>query len=330
MADALTMSPARERQESTGGRPEQKRPGSTALSVTVIVLACNEELHLERCLANVAGWAESMIVAASFSTDRTVDIARRFGAQLQRRPFKHQAEQFQWALDHCEVTTEWVLRLDADEYLEEALKAEIAQRLPGLPPEVTGVILKRKVIFRDNWIRHGGYYPASFLRLWRRGAACIEQRWMDEHAILLHGRSVTMAHDFVDHNLRDITWWIDKHNRYATRQMVDFIGLEHALFSIDDRVKTHGDAKTRRKRALRNRVFGNAPLYLRSVLYFLYRYFLRLGVLDGKQGFVFHYLHGFWSFLLMDINIQEPRHHISLHGINAFRQYLARHHNIEL
>src|SRR5260370_42489730 len=163
MVDALTMSPPRERQERTGGRTEQKRPGSTALSVTVIVLACNEELHLERCLANVAGWAESMIVVDSFSTDRTVDIARRFGAQLQRRPFKHQAEQFQWALDHCEVTTEWVLRLDADEYLEEALKAEIEHRLPGLPPEVTGVILKRKEIFRVTWITHGGYSPSHLI-----------------------------------------------------------------------------------------------------------------------------------------------------------------------
>src|SRR5258708_33088512 len=185
MADALTMSPARERQESTGGRPERTRRGSPALSVTVIVLACNEELHLERCLANVAGWAESMIVVDSFSTDRTVDIARRFGAQLDYRPFKHQAEQFQWALDHCELTTEWVLRLDADEYLEEALKAEIAQRLPGLPPEVTGVILKRKVIFRDTWIRHGGYYPTSFLRLWPARASFIGSPWFDGHVIPL-------------------------------------------------------------------------------------------------------------------------------------------------
>ncbi len=324
------ISPPSVRKASTGARPEHKPPSSPALSVTVAVLTYNEEIHLERCLANVAGWAERVIVVDSFSTDRTVEIARRFGAQLHQRPFKHQAEQFQWALDHCEIATDWVLRLDADEYLEEALKTEIAQRLPALPPEVTGVILKRKVIFRGTWIRHGGYYPTSFLRLWRRGAAHIEQRWMDEHAILLRGRSVTMAHDFVDHNLRDITWWTYKHNRYATRQMVDFIGLEYGLFSIDDRMKTHGDAKTRRKRALRNRVFGNAPLYVRSVLYFLYRYVLRLGVLDGKQGFIFHYLHGFWYFLLMDIKIDEARTYIRLYGVDAFRQYLARHHNIEL
>src|SRR5260370_34081658 len=120
MADALTMSPASGRKESTGARPEQKRPGSTALSVTVIVLAYNEEIHLERCLANVAGWAESMIVVDRFSTDGTVDIVRRFGSQLHYRPFKHQAEQCQWARDHCELTTHEVLRLDADDSLADA------------------------------------------------------------------------------------------------------------------------------------------------------------------------------------------------------------------
>src|SRR5438046_1025242 len=84
------------------------------------------------------------------------------------------------------------------------------ERLMDLPSDVTGINLNRKVIFRDRWIRHGGYYPAYFLRLWRRGAARIEKRWMDEHMVLLGGGTITLRGDFVDHNLRDITWWTEK------------------------------------------------------------------------------------------------------------------------
>ena len=332
MAETLASPQIEDRCDRTVEQSSERTDAEPArLPITVIVLAFNEEIHLERCLANVADWAARLVVIDSFSADRTLEIAQRFGAQIYQRRFKNQADQFQWALDHCEIVTEWIFRLDADEYLEEALKAEIREQLPTLPPDVTGVIIKRKVFFRDHWIRYGGYYPTSFLRLWRNGAARVEQRWMDEHAVLMQGRSVMMRHDFVDRNLRDITWWVDKHNRYATRQMVDFINREYPLFKSDEPARpTGGDAATRRRRALRNRVFGNAPLYLRSVLYFLYRYIVRLGFLDGKQGFVFHSMHGLWYFVLMDAKIDEAREYIRQHGLDAFRRHLVQHHQVEI
>ncbi len=304
--------------------------GGSRLSLTVIVLAFNEEVHLARCLGNVADLAQRLVVVDSFSTDKTAEIAHRFGAELYQHPFKNQADQFQWALDNCSIRTDWVLRLDADEYLEDALKAELRQRLSTLAPEVTGVMLKRKVIFRDTWIRHGGYYPARFLRLWRKGAARIEQRWMDEHAVLTHGESVVFESDFVDHNLRDITWWTDKHNRYATRQMVDFINLEHGLYPVDRALDASTGSQAAWKRFLRNSVFGRAPLYLRGVLYFLYRYVFRLGFLDGRQGFVFHFLQGCWNWVLIDAKINEARAFIRAHGLEAFKAHLRDRHGIEL
>lgn len=302
---------------------------SGPLSLTVIVLTLNEELHIGRCLESLVGLAERMIVVDSFSTDRTVEIARAAGAEVLQRPFKNQADQFQWALDTCTVTSEWILRLDADEYLEPALRDEIHARLPQLDADVTGVRLKRKVFFRDRWIKWGGYYPAIFLRLWRSGAGRIEQRWMDEHALLTRGRSIQFEHDFVDRNLKDITWWTDKHNRFATRQMVDFLALEFPLFEVDREVE-RSQQQASIKRFLRNRVFGRTPLYLRGLLYFLYRYFLRLGFLDGRQGFVFHFLQGFWNWMLIDAKIDEGRAYIRIHGVDAFKMYLREHHNIEI
>ncbi len=301
------------------------------LSLTAIILTFNEEIHIERCITHLDGLAERVIVVDSFSTDRTVELAKAQGAHVVQRAFKNQADQFQWALDTCNIATEWVLRLDADEYLEPGALAEIRSRLPTLPPDVTGIDLKRKFMFMDRWIRWGGYYPTILTRLWRTGAANVEQRWMDEHIVLTRGGSVLFDKaDLVDDNLSGVDAWMTKHNRYATRQMVDFINREHRLFEIDGRVERDAQASIRLKRILRNYVFGNAPLYVRSACYFIYRYFVRLGFLDGRQGFVFHSLHGFAYFVLIDAKIDEARSFIRDHGIEAFRRHLSQHHHIEI
>jgi len=168
------------------------------------------------------------------------------------------------------------------------------------------------------------------LRLWRNGCGRIEQRWMDEHIVLERGETITFEQDFVDHNLSGITRWIDKHNRYATLQMVDFMALETKLFPIDRAIETERGSQARLKRFLRNRVFGRAPLYLRGVLYFVWRYVFRLGVLDGRDGFVFHFLQGLWNWILIDAKIDEARAFIAAHGAEAFRERLKTHYNVDL
>jgi glycosyltransferase involved in cell wall biosynthesis len=300
------------------------------LSLTAIVLTFNEELHIVRCIERLQAVARRIVVIDSFSTDRTVEIARGLGAEVLQHKWKNYADQFQWGVDSANVTTDWVLRLDADEYLEPALVDELHRCLPELPTGVTGINLRRRVIFRDRWIKHGGFYPTILLRIWRNGAGRIEQRWMDEHIVLSHGGAVTLDNDFTDHNLQDITWWTDKHNRYATRQMVDFINLEHPLFPQDRAIAETANRQASFKRFLRNHVFGSAPLYLRGVMYFFLRYVLRLGFLDGRQGFVFHFLQGFWNFILIDAKIDEARTYIRKHGLDAFKRHLAEHHKIEL
>jgi len=300
-------------------------------SITAIILTLDEEIHIEGCIQRIAPLVERIVVVDSFSSDRTVEIARRLGADVHQRAFKHQADQFQWAQENCAISTDWVLRLDADEYLEQPLIDEIRERLDFLSEEVTGIDFKRKVIFKGRWIRFGGYYSTILTRMWRAGAARYEQRWMDEKVVLTRGRSVLLSGgDLVDENLKDIGWWTEKHNRYATRQMVDFINLEYGLFPIDEAVDRRAHAQARRIRFLRNRVFARAPLYWRSVLYFIYRYFMRLGFLDGRRGFVWHFLQGFWYFVLIDAKIDEARKFITENGIEAFRERLVREHHISL
>ncbi|SEF02906.1 Glycosyltransferase involved in cell wall bisynthesis [Rhizobiales bacterium GAS188] len=300
------------------------------LSITVIILTFNEEIHIERCIASIVSLAERIIVVDSFSTDRAVEIARKMGAEVVQRAFKHQADQFQWALNNCDVGTEWVLRLDADEYLEAPLVEEIFARLPTLPEMITGIEFKRKFYFMGRWIRWGGYYPIILTRLWRTGLASVEQRWMDEHVVLHQGSSILFAKgDIVDENLHGIDAWLAKHNRYATRQMVDHINLEHKLFESEGGIGLGGHAQAR-KNFLRNTVFGRSPLYIRSCMYYAYRMFFRLGFLDGFPGLVYHTLHGLCYYLLIDAKISEARQFISEHGLEAFRAHLARVHKIDL
>lgn len=300
------------------------------LSITAIVLAFNEEIHIRRCLERILPRVQRVVVVDSFSTDKTVEIAQGLGADVVQHAFKHQADQFQWALDTLDIQTDWVLKLDSDEYLEPGAFDWLNARLSDLPDEVTGLELKLKVIFQGRFIRHGRYYQTVLLRLWRRGVGAMEQRWMDEHIILSHGRTERIiGGDLVDHNLNDMTFWIDKHNRYATRAMIDFINRERPFFSEDTRIQNTASS-ARKKRFLKNTLYGRAPLYVRAFLFYLYRYIFRLGFLDGREGLVFHFMHGCWVFMLIDAKIDEARRYIQAHGIDAFKQHLAGRHRIQL
>jgi glycosyltransferase involved in cell wall biosynthesis len=297
-------------------------------SITAIVLTKNEEAHMARCIKALAPIAQRIVVVDSFSTDRTVEISKSHGAEVLQNNFVNQAVQFQWGLDHIKIDTDWVLRIDADEYFLPEAVAEIVARLPALPADVTGIEFRRRFIFRGRWLRHGRYYPVTLLRLWRKGAATIEQRWMDEHIVLTRGQSVLFKQgDFVDENLNGITAWVDKHNRYATRHMVDYINLEHHLFAEDTRIlNTHRAGR----RKLKTDVYARAPLYLRAFLHFCYIYFVRLGFLDGKQGFIYYVMHGFWYYVLIDAKIEDARAFIREYGLDAFKRHLADTHGIVL
>lgn len=301
------------------------------LSITAIVLTFNEEVHIARCLERLRPLVDRIVVVDSFSTDQTVEIARAFDVEVLQRTWKNPADQLNWALEAVQVRTDWVLRLDCDEYLEPGLQAALRRRLPRLPADITGLEFRLKVLFRGRFIRFGGYYRTWLPRLWRRGAARIEQRWMDERAVLTHGRAIRLVGgDLVDASLKDIDWWTAKHNRYATLHMVDFVSREFGLAPVDRSVETGVNGQGRFKRFLRDRVYAGAPLYLRAVLYFLQRYILRLGFLDGRQGFVWHVLQGFWLFVLIDAKIEEAREMIRREGPDAFRSWLKVRHGVDL
>lgn len=292
--------------------------------LTVVILTRDEERHIARAIGSVAGIAGRILVVDSGSTDRTVEIARGLGAEVCVNPWRNYATQFNWALDQLPPGTDWVLRLDADEVVSPELAGQIAAALPGLGPEVEGVTVGRRMAFLGRVIRHGGLFPIRVLRIFRHGKGRCEDRWMDEH-IKVAGRVADLPGEMLDDNLNSLTWWTAKHNSYASREVVDLLNLEHG-FMAHDTVAALGAGQAGAKRWLKEKVYARLPGGLRAFAYFLYRYVLRLGFLDGREGLAFHVLQGFWYRFLVDAKLAETRAHMARTGCDvrtAIREVLG-------
>jgi len=276
-------------------------------SLSAIILTFNEEKHIERCIASVRAVATNIFVVDSYSTDNTVKLAVQAGVVVLQNPWTNYSTQFNWALDNIPLESEWCLRIDADEVLSQKLCSSIEQHVlsASVPHEVTGFYVPRLIKFNGKAMKWGGLYPVRHIRIFRRGAGRCEERWMDEHIVLAHGRTRTLAGDLIDDNLNNIGWWTAKHNSYATREAIDLLNTRRRFRDALRTDRLHLGTSEGRKRYVKDAIYSKLPIGLRPLLYFLYRYFLRLGFLDGQTGFVFHALQGFWYRLLVDVKVFE-------------------------
>lgn len=286
---------------------EDTQAKGSVLPITVVVLALNEARNIEACVQSVYGWVEAVLVVDSGSTDDTVARATACGATVVSHPFETHARQWQWALRSLPVRSPWVLALDADQRVTAELRASMGRAFQQGPPgDVQGYFLCRRQVFRGRWIRHGGYYPKYLLKLFRRDVVQLDEQELVDHHFLVTGAVAKLAGDLVEDNRNEaaIAAWTEKHNRYAVLQ---------ARQEWEERRRPRGregrallgtpDDRVRYLKSL----WARLPLFVRPCLYVFYRYVLRLGFLDGREGFVFHVLHGFWYRLLVDINIWELR-----------------------
>lgn len=278
---------------------------SDKVSISVIILTYNEEKNIEKCLKSICGWANEVFIVDSYSTDKTIEMAKKHTNKIYQHPFKNQSKQFNWALDNLPLNNEWIMRLDADENITPELKEELMDKIDNISYEVTGLYVKRRVYFMGKWIKRGGYYPTWLLRMWRTGKAHCEERWMDEHIKLDVGNVIYLKNDIIDDNKKNLGWWIGKHNNFATREAVEILNLKYNFLKYDAVKPKLTGTQEQRKRWIKENVYVSAPLFLRPFLYFIYRYFLKLGFLDGKEGLIFHLLQGFWYRFLVDAKIYE-------------------------
>ncbi|MBV9182053.1 MAG: glycosyltransferase family 2 protein [Acidobacteria bacterium] len=250
----------------------------------------NEEIHLVRCLESVAGWASQILVVDSFSQDRTREIALRFGAHFVQHRFEGYARQKNWALDNLDIANDWILILDADERLSRELRDEITAMLRS-KPTAAGFYLNRRFIFYGKWIRYCGWYPSWNLRLFRHSLGRYEAREVDEH-LVLNGRAEYCHHDLIHEDLRGLEAWIDKHNRYSSYETRSLPVAPQGGKERQLKARLFG-SQCERKRFIKDRIWPYLPG--RSVIFFTYLYFVRLGFLDGERGFVFCLMHAIFE-----------------------------------
>lgn len=275
----------------------------TKLDITALILTYNEEKHIARCIDSVKEIVSDIVIVDSFSTDSTVELAADGGARVFQNAWRNYASQFQWGLDNANIDSKWVMRIDADEILE--TKKEHLAEIVSLPDDVKGIYVKRKYYFMGKWIKHGGMYPIYHLRIWQKSSGRIENRWMDEHIVLEKGETICLDVNIVDDNKNSLSWWVNKHNSYATREMIDNLNLKYKFMPIDDAIARSGEKQVFLKRVVKEKMYFKLPLFVRPFLYFIYRYVFRLGFLDGVKGFIFHILQGFWYRMLVDCKQYE-------------------------
>ena len=282
--------------------------------LTVIILTKNDEKKVSKGIEAFNGIAKRFVIVDSFRTDGTEKLCNELDTELRtissqldfyQNKWVDYATQLNWGLTKTNINTEWAMRFDSDEELMPELAREIEEKLPTLTEPINGVILRRRVYFMGRWIKHGGRYPELLLRIFRTGKAMCEQKLMDEHMILSEGTTVKFKNDLIDNNQKDLEWWTAKHNWYSNREVLDHqMTLENAMDeSLEQDGTSSGQAKM--KRVVKNSGYYRLPKFLRAHLYFFYRYYIKLGFLDGPEGKIFHFLQAYWYRFLVDAKLYE-------------------------
>lgn len=274
-------------------------------TIAALILTYNEEKHIARCINSLRVVCEEIFVIDSFSKDKTVEISEALDAKVYQHPFENQARQFNWAINNCPITSDWIWRVDADEYVESSLAKKVVASLLDVSSDVNGIYVNKKIVFMGRPLLHGGWYPAQQIKIIRKGYGASEDKWMDEHLIIFSGTTISIDGDQTDENLNDLSWWTQKHNNYSNREAINMLLMEYGMDGQNKEVQPKfWGTGAERKRWLKMK-YVKAPLFLRPFINFFIRYILKAGFLDGKQGFIWHFLQGFWYRFLVDAKIYE-------------------------
>jgi glycosyltransferase involved in cell wall biosynthesis len=271
----------------------------------VVLLTRDEEENLPRCLASLEGLPAEVFVVDSGSRDGTRALAEKAGASVHHHDFESHSLQWRWALENLPLRTDWVLGLDADQRLDSGLAAEIAAVLRSPGAEGTaGWFVRRRQFFRGREIRWGGYGGKRLLKLFRRDAVVLDGQDRVDHRFWVRGRTGSLRRPIVEENRKeeDLDFFLRKHLGYARRQAEEEAGGARR-WAVEPALLGSPDQRSARSKDL----WARMPLYWRPTLYFLWRYVLLLGFLDGRQGFLFHFLQAYWYRVLVDAHLDALR-----------------------
>ncbi len=275
----------------------------------MIVITYNAGHDIVSCLESVTPWAREVFIVDSFSTDNTIELAKRFTSSVVQHHFEGFAAQRNWALENLPLKTEWVFFLDQDEQVMPQLAEEIRETV-NRNTSMVGFYIKRRFMFMGRWLKHGGYYPGAVLRLFKHRLGHVVNAGLREY-VCVNGEVGWLEHDMIHNSVKRLSEWIDKHNRYAdleAAEAVSGIGWQTLERAAQGR-KLEGSSRL----WLRHEIFDRLPPLIRPIILFTYRYFFCLGFRDGTPGLIYCFLHDLWYPFLVDAKCKE----LELNGISS-------------
>jgi len=249
------------------------------MSISVVVFTLNEERNLDACLKSVA-WSDDIVVVDSFSTDGTARIAVENGARFVQHEFTGFGTQRNWALSHSGLRNDWVLILDADEKVPQALAREMMEKVARAEDNVAAFRVKRRFYLWGRWLRFSSLYPTWVVRLVHRNRVQYIDRGHAETQ-QVSGSIASLTNDLIDENCKSLEDWIERQNRYSSRDAIYELEMMHSAPSLTSILSK--DPLNRR--AAFKQLISRLPF--RPVIYFIYVFLFRGGFLDGRDGFVF-------------------------------------------
>ena len=225
-------------------------------TLSIVTLALNEERNIEACLESVR-WADEIFVVDSGSTDRTVELARKYTDRVITIEWRGYGPTKNYALEL--VRGDWVLWLDADERVTPELAGEIRDVLASGDKGTAAYAMGRRAFFLGRWIRHSGWYPSRVTRLFRRGMARFTEQRVHEQ-LVVEGNVAALRNDLLHYTDPDLHHYFSKFNRYTSLAAEDLDGAGRRWSPLD--------------------------LLVRPWFQFAKMYLLRRGFLDGMQGFI--------------------------------------------
>lgn len=270
--------------------------------ISVIILTHNSMATIQRTIESAKRVSDDIHVVDSLSTDETLGFVKGLGVNVVTHPFEHYGAQRNWAIDNLPLRYDWELHLDADERLTDALISEINQLKKSFPEDIAGYFVPRLLHFLEHPIRHGGMFPTWHMRLFRHGKGRCEIQLYDQR-FFAEGKVQKLKNHMIDDVRMPLSVWTKRHTIWAHAEAKETLNPTKTNLIVG---RFFGNP-VERKRCLIG-FYNRAPLFVRPFLLFFYRYFLRLGFLDGKPGLIFFFLQTLWFRFLVDASIYELRH----------------------
>lgn len=267
--------------------------------ITVIILTKNEEMNIARAIRSVGPVADRICVVDSGSTDKTVEIARTLGAEVVEHPFVTHGQQFNWAMNSLNITTKWIFRLDADEEVTPELAQEIVEKCAlHKDDDVSAFVGNFRIYFLGRFLKHGGMYPFYRTTIFKNGKGYIDENGMRDQTVITEGRLEYLKNDFLHYDFKSLDAWINKHNWYSSLEVKNLVG---DMTDADGKRTATADKTIK----MRDGLYYKLPRYFRARLYYWYRYYFKLGFLDGEAGRVHAFLQAYWYRYLIDAKLLE-------------------------